>query len=102
MRETTAPLPIEEIKEYFQDKEITFLIDYENSKIAEKINSFDATAIGNTAPDFSATSPDGKIISLKQSLCKTDPSTLKELKNLKDKLLFYYLDKQPYYLQSFA
>jgi hypothetical protein len=37
MRETTAPLPIEEIKEYFQDKEITFLIDYENSKIAEKI-----------------------------------------------------------------
>jgi hypothetical protein len=37
IRETVAPLPIETIKEYFHDKEISFLVDYENSKIADKI-----------------------------------------------------------------
>ncbi len=37
IRETVAPLPIETIKEYFHDKDISFLVDYENSKIADKI-----------------------------------------------------------------
>lgn len=37
IRETVAPLPIETIKEYFHDKEISFLVDYENSKITDKI-----------------------------------------------------------------
>jgi hypothetical protein len=37
IRETIAPLPIDAIKEYFHDKEITFLVDYENSKISDKI-----------------------------------------------------------------
>lgn len=35
--ETTAPLPISDIKQYFLDKDIKFLIDYENSKIQDKI-----------------------------------------------------------------
>jgi hypothetical protein len=37
IRETIAPLPISDIKEYFHDKEILFLVDYENSKIADKV-----------------------------------------------------------------
>lgn len=37
IKETVAPLPIESIKEYFHDKEIKFLVDYENSKISDKI-----------------------------------------------------------------
>ena len=31
--ETTAPISIENIKKYFEDKSITFLIDYDNSEI---------------------------------------------------------------------
>lgn len=37
IREVTVPLPIESIKEFFQDKEIKFLVDYENSKIKDQV-----------------------------------------------------------------
>lgn len=37
VRHTIAPLPIDLIKEYFQDKSILFLVDYENSKLQDKI-----------------------------------------------------------------
>jgi hypothetical protein len=37
IREATVPLPIDSIKEFFQDKEIKFLIDYENSKIKDQV-----------------------------------------------------------------
>jgi hypothetical protein len=37
LREVTVPLPIESIKEFFQDKEIKFLVDYENSKIKDQV-----------------------------------------------------------------
>jgi hypothetical protein len=37
IKHTTAPLPIETIKEYFLDKDMLFLIDYANSKLADKI-----------------------------------------------------------------
>jgi hypothetical protein len=37
VREVTVPLPIEHIKEFFQDKEIEFLVDYENSKIKDQV-----------------------------------------------------------------
>lgn len=35
--ETEAPIPIDQIKEYFKDKETLFLIDYEKSKIKNKV-----------------------------------------------------------------
>ena len=37
LREVTVPLPIESIKEFFQDKEIKFLVDYNNSKIKDHV-----------------------------------------------------------------
>ncbi len=37
LREVTVPLPIESIKEFFVDKEIKFLVDYENSKIKDQV-----------------------------------------------------------------
>jgi hypothetical protein len=37
LREVTVPLPIESIKEFFQDKEIKFLVDYTNSKIKDQV-----------------------------------------------------------------
>ena len=34
MQKTTiAPIPLEDLKEYFANKELTFLIDYENSTL---------------------------------------------------------------------
>jgi ssDNA-specific exonuclease RecJ len=35
--QTEAPIPIEQIKEYFKDKETFFIIDYEKSKIKNKV-----------------------------------------------------------------
>jgi len=35
--DTTVPIPIDQIKEYFKDKEIKFIIDYNNSKLQEKV-----------------------------------------------------------------
>ena len=35
--DTIAPIPIDCIKEYFKDKNIMFLIDYENSKLENKV-----------------------------------------------------------------
>lgn len=37
LREVTVPLQIEFIKEFFQDKEIKFLVDYNNSKIKDNV-----------------------------------------------------------------
>lgn len=37
IRECTVPLNIETIKEYFVDKEILFLIDYDESKLKDKV-----------------------------------------------------------------
>ena len=36
-RECTVPLPIDQIKEYFKDKSLFFLLDYENSKLQDKV-----------------------------------------------------------------
>lgn len=35
--DTIAPIPIDSIKEYFKDKSLMFLIDYENSKLENKV-----------------------------------------------------------------
>ena len=35
--DTIAPIPIDSIKEYFKDKSVMFLIDYENSKLENKV-----------------------------------------------------------------
>lgn len=35
--DTIAPIPIDSIKEYFKDKDIMFLIDYDNSKLENKV-----------------------------------------------------------------
>jgi hypothetical protein len=35
--DTIVPIPIDQIKEYFKDKEIKFIIDYNNSKLQEKV-----------------------------------------------------------------
>lgn len=35
--DTIAPIPIDAIKEYFKDKSLMFLIDYENSKLENKV-----------------------------------------------------------------
>lgn len=35
--DTIAPIPIDSIKEYFKDKNLMFLIDYENSKLENKV-----------------------------------------------------------------
>ena len=37
IRQVTVPLAIESIKEFFQDKEIKFIVDYDNSKIKNQI-----------------------------------------------------------------
>jgi hypothetical protein len=37
IKKAIVPLPIDAIKEYFQDKDIMFLVDYENSKLENKI-----------------------------------------------------------------
>ncbi len=36
-RQCTVPLPIDQIKEYFKDKSLFFLLDYENSKLQDKV-----------------------------------------------------------------
>lgn len=37
IREVTAPLPVAEIKEFFQDKELAFHVDYAGSKLKGKV-----------------------------------------------------------------
>jgi hypothetical protein len=37
IRNTTVPLPIDSIKEYFNDKSIFFMVDYENSKLQDTV-----------------------------------------------------------------
>lgn len=36
-RKTTAPIPIDQIKEYFTDKELFFVVDYHNSELRDKV-----------------------------------------------------------------
>lgn len=37
IRHSTVPLPIDQIKEYFKDKSLFFMLDYENSKLQDKV-----------------------------------------------------------------
>ena len=41
IRNTIAPIPIEDLKAYFENKEITFIIDYNNSTLkGEKLLTY--------------------------------------------------------------
>ena len=63
-------LTIDETKEYFNKLDPSLLKTKSGENIKKALDSFDQLQIGNKAPDFSAKNPDGKEISLKESLGK--------------------------------
>ena len=60
----------EEVKTYFEGLNKEVSESKSGKKIKEILDSMNAVVIGNPAPNFSAPSPDGKTISLKESLGK--------------------------------
>ncbi|WP_320815588.1 TlpA disulfide reductase family protein [Flavobacterium sp.] len=60
----------EEIKEYFSKLDPSLLKTKSGLNIKNTLDSFENIQIGNKAPDFSAKNPEGKEISLKESLGK--------------------------------
>jgi peroxiredoxin len=63
-------LTIDETKEYFNKLDPSLLKTKSGENIKKTLDSFDQLKIGNKAPDFSAKNPEGKEISLKESLGK--------------------------------
>lgn len=63
-------LTIEETKEYFSKLDPSLLKTKSGENIKKTLASFDQIQIGKKAPEFSAKNPDGKEISLKESLGK--------------------------------
>lgn len=67
MRQYITP---EEVKTHFEGLDITLKESKYGKKIKSTLDSMLAISIGNAAPNFSAPSPEGKTISLKESLGK--------------------------------
>ena len=65
-----AYIPVEEISEHFNKLDKSVLETKEGQKILKVLNNLIKVEIGKKAPDFSAKNPDGKEISLKESLGK--------------------------------
>lgn len=65
-----AYLPVEEISEHFNKLDKSVLETKEGQKILKVLKNLTKVGIGKKAPDFSAKNPDGKEISLKESLGK--------------------------------
>lgn len=63
-------LPVEEIKGYFEKIDKSLLNTKSATNIKKNLDAISGTTTGNAAQDFSAPSPDGKVISLKESLGK--------------------------------
>lgn len=63
-------LTIEETKEYFNKLDPSLIKTKSGINIKKTLDSFDLIQIGKKAPEFSAKNPDGKEISLKESLGK--------------------------------
>ncbi len=58
------------IEKYYNGLDQSLKDNPEGKKIVKKLNEFKKVDVGKRAPDFSAQSPDGKSISLKESLGK--------------------------------
>lgn len=67
MRQYLTP---EEVKGYYEKLDKNLLETKSAKKIKSSLESLSAIVVGKKAPDFSAPSPDGKTISLKESLGK--------------------------------
>lgn len=67
MRQYLTP---EEVKGYYEKLDKNLLETKSAKKIKSSLESLSAVVVGKKAPDFSAPSPDGKTISLKESLGK--------------------------------
>ena len=63
-------LTVEETKEYFSKLDPSLMKTKSGENIRKTLESLDQTKSGKKAPDFSAKNPDGKEISLKESLGK--------------------------------
>jgi peroxiredoxin len=60
----------ERVEKLFKQLDPTVKNTKPGKKLSELISNFSAASVGKPAPDFSAPNPDGKIISLKESLGK--------------------------------
>jgi peroxiredoxin len=67
MRNSLTP---EEVKGYYEKLDKTVLDTKSGKNIKKMLDALTAVTIGSIAPDFSAPSPDGKMISLKESMGK--------------------------------
>lgn len=65
-----AYIPVEEISEHFNKLDKSVLETKEGQKILKVLKTLTKVAIGKKAPGFSAKNPEGKEISLKESLGK--------------------------------
>ena len=63
-------LTIDEIKEFYNQLDVSLINTKSGKNIKKTLDSFDQIQIGKKAPEFSAKNPDGKEISLKESLGK--------------------------------
>ncbi len=63
-------LPVEEIKGYYEKIDKSLLETKSGKYIKKTLEAISGTKTGNAAQDFSAPSPEGKIITLKESLGK--------------------------------
>lgn len=63
-------LTVEEVKAYYDKLDKTLLETKSGKNIKKMLETLTAVNIGSVAPDFSAPSPDGKMISLKESMGK--------------------------------
>lgn len=66
----TPNVDIEKIKKLFTNLDKAIQDTKPGKKIGEMIANFNAAVIGKPAPDFSAPNPEGKMVSLKESLGK--------------------------------
>ncbi len=63
-------LPATEIKTFYDKLDKTITSTKSGKNVKKMLDSMNAVTIGNMAPNFSAPSPDGKVISLKESMGK--------------------------------
>lgn len=66
----TNSLEIDEIKKHFNNFDKALLETKAGKKLEKVINALTTVVIGKEAPNFSAPNPEGKIVSLKESLGK--------------------------------
>ena len=60
----------EEFKTYYDALDSTLKTTKKGKELAEKLATMEKVAVGKMAPDFSAPNPEGKMVSLKESLGK--------------------------------